>query len=166
MQSSTIPPNVVLPVSTGHIDRGRPDQDGSRARRYRLAISSSRWVIAWIRLTLDRTYPPAGAVPDRATLPQAWLDKLASATIPNIPVAQGTGQPTYPGRQTTDPEICSFTYECSATDDLQVPPAGVLAITFDDGPAGGSDALWKYLESRGDQGKVTHFMIGSYITRK
>jgi len=114
----------------------------------------------------DRTYPPADAVPDRSTLPQAWLDKLASATIPDIPVAQGSGTPTYPGREITDAEICSFTYECAHPDDLQTPPAGTLAITFDDGPAGGSEALWNYLESQGDKGKMTHFMIGSYITRK
>lgn len=105
-------------------------------------------------------------MPDRSTLPQAWLDKLASASIPNIPVAVGTGQPTYPGREITDPEICSFTYECSHPDDLQTPPAGILAITFDDGPAGGSDSLWKYLDAQNGKGNVTHFMIGSYITRK
>lgn len=111
-------------------------------------------------------YPPGGAIPPVSTLPKSWLDKLSSLHLPNIPVAQGTGRPTYGSLSPTSPEVCSFTYECDHPEDLKVPPAGRLALTFDDGPAEGSDALWNILGELGAKGQATHFMIGSYMLKK
>lgn len=47
-----------------------------------------------------------------------------------------------------------------------MPPAGRYAMTFDDGPAEGSQALSAVLGELGARSHATHFMIGSYITRK
>jgi peptidoglycan/xylan/chitin deacetylase (PgdA/CDA1 family) len=62
--------------------------------------------------------------------------------------------------------ICSFTYGCSSSEDLKDAPAGRLAVSFDDGPAAGTDLLWRYMGENRARGVGTHFMIGSYIVNK
>lgn len=113
-------------------------------------------------------YPPIGAIVERNNVPQAWLDRLSTLSLPNIPVATGaeTRQPQYAGRSPTDPEICSFTYECDNPEDLKAPAAGKLAFTFDDGPSGGSEALENYMQEANARADATHFMIGGYIAGK
>ena len=89
---------------------------------------------------------------DSSRIPKAWLDKLATINLPNIPVAvdpSKSGRPTYPGRDVSDKAICSFTYSCTADDDIFKPAA-----------------LEAYLKSQNAMGDATHFMIGSYITYK
>jgi peptidoglycan/xylan/chitin deacetylase (PgdA/CDA1 family) len=100
-------------------------------------------------------------------VPRAWLDKLATVQVPNIPVSTDpshSGRPSYAGHQNDDKAICSFTYQCVDDEDLYAPEAGHMAVTFDDGPSGGSEELEKYLRSQGAMGIATHFIIGSYVT--
>ncbi|RSH91099.1 hypothetical protein EHS25_010275 [Saitozyma podzolica] len=111
------------------------------------------------------SYPASGATPPSSSIPAAWLSKLASISLPNVqPSTQNNGYPTYAnGESGADSTICSFTYGCTTSDDLFNPPAGVLALTFDDGPAAGSDQLYTFLEQNGASAKATHFMIGGSI---
>ncbi|ORY25637.1 hypothetical protein BCR39DRAFT_543502 [Naematelia encephala] len=110
-------------------------------------------------------YPTGWTTPTSDTLPKAWTDKLASIQMPNVSVAtQNNGYPTYPnGESGADSTICSFTYECTTSDDLLNPPDGVLALTFDDGPTDYSEELYAFLSQNNASGKATHFMIGGNI---
>lgn len=102
-----------------------------------------------------------------SSVPRAWLDKLASVSVPNIPISTDpsrSGRPSYAGYQGGDKAICSFTYQCVDDEDIYKPDAGKWAPTFDDGPSGGSEELERYLRSQGAMGDATHFIIGSYVT--
>lgn len=65
-------------------------------------------------------------------LPQAWKDKLASITLPDVPVSNpNNGYPTYSnGKAGSDPSICSFTYACTTSDDLYNAPDGIWAVSL------------------------------------
>lgn len=86
-----------------------------------------------ITLTSDfaSNYPAGWVTPPTDSLPKAWTDKLASIQMPDIqPSAPNNGYPTYAGgEQGGDDHICSFTYECSTSDDLVMPPDGILAVS-------------------------------------
>ncbi|WRT67848.1 uncharacterized protein IL334_004822 [Kwoniella shivajii] len=110
-------------------------------------------------------YPAAGATPPTDSLPQAWLDKLKSITLPDVSVATpNNGYPTYANGETPqDQKICSFTYECTTEDDLYNPPNGVFALSFDDGPTSASPSLYDFLAKNNASTAATHFMIGGNI---
>lgn len=110
-------------------------------------------------------YPNGWETPPASSLPKAWTDKLASIQMPNIqPAAPNNGYPTYAGGESgASDHICSFTYQCSTKDDLVIPPDGVLALAFDDGPTGSSPALYDFLQKNNIADKATHFMIGGNI---
>ncbi|KZO96999.1 carbohydrate esterase family 4 protein [Calocera viscosa TUFC12733] len=114
---------------------------------------------AWLAL-----YPQAGGTP--TSVPQSWTDAFnaadAAGLIPNISVSNlNGGYPTYADGVGTDPDICSFTYVCNATTDLNNPPDGVIALAFDDGPTPVSDDLYDFLSTNHQH--ATHFMIGINI---
>lgn len=74
-------------------------------------------------------YPAPWGVPPADRIPKAWTDKLASIQLPDVPVSNpNNGYPTYSNGQGSDPNICSFTYECTADDDLHTPPDGIWAV--------------------------------------
>ncbi|WVW84752.1 hypothetical protein I302_106787 [Kwoniella bestiolae CBS 10118] len=110
-------------------------------------------------------YPAPGSSPPTDSLPQAWLDKLKSITLPDIkPSNPNNGYPTYADGETPqDQHICSFTYECTTDEDLYNPPSGTFALSFDDGPTNVSPDLYDYLASNNISTAVTHFMIGGNI---
>lgn len=85
--------------------------------------------------------------------------------MPNVqPSNPNNGYPTYAGGESgADQNICSFTYQCSTSDDLVAPPDGVLALAFDDGPTASSPALYDFLAKNNISDKTTHFMIGGNI---
>lgn len=97
------------------------------------------------------TYPAVGSPewlagypavpPDSTKMPQEWINALnqavAAGKIPNTPLATGNGDntPTYPnGGNPNDPSICSASYGCRGPEDIWDAPAGVLGLSFDDGP--------------------------------
>lgn len=84
-----------------------------------------------IPLDFASNYPTGWVTPPTDSLPKAWTDKLASVMMPNISVAQANnGYPTYAqGESGADEHICSFTYQCTTSDDLVNPPDGVLAVS-------------------------------------
>ncbi|EAL21220.1 hypothetical protein CNBD2750 [Cryptococcus deneoformans B-3501A] len=111
-------------------------------------------------------YPSPGSTPNVSTIPQAWLDKLATVQLPNVSVATANdGRPTYPNNENDgDSEICSFTDQCYVEDDLYSPPGEkVWALSFDDGPTDVSPALYDYLAQNNISSSATHFMIGGNI---
>jgi len=110
-------------------------------------------------------YPAGSSTPPSSSLPASWLAKLASITMPNVSVSQpNNGYPQYPGGESgADQTICSFTYACTTEDDLYNPPAGVVALSFDDGPTPASIELYDYLIANNVSDKATHFMIGSNV---
>ncbi|WVQ96469.1 hypothetical protein IAU59_003574 [Kwoniella sp. CBS 9459] len=110
-------------------------------------------------------YPGAGSTPSRDSLPQAWLDKLASIQLPDIqPSSPNNGYPTYTGGESgADEHICSFTYQCTTDEDLLNPPSGVFALNFDDGPGAASPDLYAFLAENNIADAATHFMIGGNI---
>ncbi|KAL7423037.1 hypothetical protein Q5752_002336 [Cryptotrichosporon argae] len=110
-------------------------------------------------------YPPASGTPANTTVPSAWLSALAALALPNVSVStQDNGYPTYPGGASgADATICSFTYECTVESDLYEPPAGVYALTFDDGPTDASPELISYLAENNISSSATHFLIGGNV---
>ncbi|KAJ7171527.1 carbohydrate esterase family 4 protein [Mycena filopes] len=112
-------------------------------------------------------YP--ASTPNVNALPAAWTaalnDAVARKVIPDIPLSKNTtddGSPVYPtGTDPTSPEICSATYQCRIPGDVWDGPAGVLALSFDDGPEAGTPSLLPFLQSQNQT--ATHFMIGSNI---
>ena len=129
-------------------------------------------------------YPAGWVTPPASSLPKAWTDKLASIQMPDIqPSSPNNGYPTYTGSESgADQHICSFTYQCSTSDDLVNPPEGVLAVgpcvvqvdeevtdpqlSFDDGPTSASPSLYSFLAQNQLSDKTTHFMIGGNILGK
>ncbi|OWZ62787.1 chitin deacetylase [Cryptococcus neoformans] len=111
-------------------------------------------------------YPGPGSTPNVSTIPQAWLDKLATVNLPNVPVATPDGgRPTYPNNEDDgDSTICSFTDQCRVEDDLYSPPGEkIWALSFDDGPTDVSPALYDYLAQNNISSSATHFMIGGNV---
>jgi chitin deacetylase len=79
--------------------------------------------------------------PDSSAIPQAWTDALNNAvqagTIPNIPVSQQSNpsaNPTYGTLNPNGAQVCSGTYGCRIAGQIWDAPAGVMGISFDDGP--------------------------------
>ena len=97
------------------------------------------------------TYVPVGSSewsagfpdlrPNVGALPKEWVDALNTAVtagkIPNITLARlSGGNPVYPsGVDASSPEVCSGATGCRNPNDIWDAPDGVLAISFDDGPA-------------------------------
>ncbi|WWC70829.1 uncharacterized protein I206_104781 [Kwoniella pini CBS 10737] len=110
-------------------------------------------------------YPSPGATPGTDKLPQAWVDKLNSITLPNVSVSNpNNGYPTYADGETpSDQHICSFTYECTTDEDLYNAPSGIFALSFDDGPTDASPDLYSFLATNNISTAATHFMIGGNI---
>ncbi|WVQ73100.1 hypothetical protein IAR50_002664 [Cryptococcus sp. DSM 104548] len=111
-------------------------------------------------------YPDAWTTPNSTVIPQAWLDKLANLTMPNVSVATMSGdRPTYPNNEDDgDSTICSFTDQCVVDDDLYVPSGEkVFALSFDDGPTDVSEDLYAFLAENNASAKATHFMIGGNV---
>ena len=79
--------------------------------------------------------------PNPSTIPQAWTDALNNAvqagTIPNITVSHQSNpaaNPTYGSLNPNGPQVCSGTYGCRIAGQIWDAPAGVVGISFDDGP--------------------------------
>ncbi|WVQ83206.1 hypothetical protein IAT38_005345 [Cryptococcus sp. DSM 104549] len=111
-------------------------------------------------------YPDSWKTPNTSTIPQAWLDKLATVSLPNVSVATANGgRPKYPDNENDgDSTICSFTDQCVEPEDLYEPPtAKVYALSFDDGPSDGSQALYDFLSESNLNHIATHFMIGGNV---
>ncbi|KAI9574858.1 carbohydrate esterase family 4 protein [Boletus coccyginus] len=101
-------------------------------------------------------------------MPQAWIDALNSAVaagkIPNIPLSTPSNldNPTYPtGYDPYSATVCSSTYKCVTPGDVWDAPAGVLALSFDDGPLPSSNTLYDFLVKNNQ--RATHFFIGQNI---
>ncbi|OAX43494.1 carbohydrate esterase family 4 protein [Rhizopogon vinicolor AM-OR11-026] len=111
-------------------------------------------------------FPPG--VPDTASLPQAWVDALNAAVkagkIPDTPVSTGSNgmNPVYPtGYDPMSQTVCSSTYKCVIPGDLWNAPAGVVGLSFDDGPQPASPQLYQFLANNSEH--ATHFFIGTNI---
>lgn len=89
---------------------------------YYLSISRTRFH-SYSFIDYMSYYPGPGSTPNVSTIPQAWLDKLATVNLPNVPVATPDGgRPTYPNNEDDgDSTICSFTDQCRVEDDLYSP---------------------------------------------
>ncbi|KAK4685257.1 chitin deacetylase, partial [Tremellales sp. Uapishka_1] len=128
------------------------------------ALFQKRYVPSPSDSNFTSNYPGTSASPGASTLPQAWIDKLATVTLPSFgPSTQNNGYPKYDGLDGAGATVCSFTYECTTADDLLNPPNGVFALSFDDGPTTASASLYSYLAENGISGDATHFMIGGNI---
>ena len=94
-------------------------------------VGSPSWAAAY----------PAGT-PDSNAMPQAWKDALNAAvqagSIPNVPQASmpnPNASPVYPnGVNPGSPQVCSWTYGCRINGTIYDAPAGVVGLSFDDGP--------------------------------
>ncbi|KAH8088075.1 hypothetical protein HD553DRAFT_367411 [Filobasidium floriforme] len=137
------------------------DSDSETAKLFRRAPANAG-TPEW-----QAQYPAPGTTPPTSSLPQAWLDRLAAVTAsPDFPkfgpTQPNNGYPTYAnGLKGTDPEVCSFTYECISEEDLTDAPQGVVGLNFDDGPTPFSPDLYDYIEKNNIS--ATHFMIGGNI---
>ncbi|WVR06396.1 hypothetical protein IAU60_003427 [Kwoniella sp. DSM 27419] len=129
------------------------------------SLFTKRYVPSPSDSNFSSNYPYAGSTPPSSGLPQAWLDKLKSITLPNVSVSNpNNGYPTYAnGESGADQHICSFTYQCTTEDDLLNPPNGVFALSFDDGPSAASPGLYDFLAKNQIASAATHFMIGGNI---
>ncbi|KAJ1299802.1 hypothetical protein OPQ81_000701 [Rhizoctonia solani] len=113
---------------------------------------------------------PTGRL-NATSVPQPWLDAMNKAIsdgrIPStdtVPVATTAGVYRSKSGTTLDggkAPICSSTVGCKDATQIYDVPAGVVAISFDDGPQPASRGLLKFL--RDNNQKVTHFFIGSNI---
>ncbi|WWC88619.1 uncharacterized protein L201_003532 [Kwoniella dendrophila CBS 6074] len=128
-------------------------------------LFSKRYTPSPSDANFTQNYPAAGSTPPSNGLPQAWLDKLKSITLPDVSVATpNNGYPTYANGETpSDEKICSFTYECTTKEDLYNPGQGIFALSFDDGPTNASPALYDFLAKNNASTAATHFMIGGNI---
>lgn len=94
---------------------------------------------------------------------QAWIDAYNVAKnagkIPSFaPSVLVNGTPTYPAG--TNP--CSWTNtHCFGAYDVVDAPAGIVGLSFDDGPELASPTLYNYLNSVNQH--ATHFVIGSRV---
>jgi len=125
------------------------------------AVGSAAWTAKY----------PAGAL-TVANTPAAWLAALnasiAAGKIPtNCPVSTmgAGGVPAYKNSSgTMDPgsaQICSSSDQCPGDGQVYNAPAGVVGLSFDDGPLPPATALHTFLRSKNQ--KVTHFYIGQNI---
>ncbi|KAK4703861.1 chitin deacetylase, partial [Phenoliferia sp. Uapishka_3] len=89
----------------------------------------------------------------------------AAGLIPSIPPSKldANGNTAYPtGVDPGAAGACSWTItHCFGAYDTVDAPAGIVGISFDDGPQLASPPLYQYLQSQGQA--ATHFMIGSRI---
>ncbi|KAI0268178.1 hypothetical protein BC834DRAFT_868282 [Gloeopeniophorella convolvens] len=106
--------------------------------------------------------------PNSNNMPQAWKDALNTAVqagkIPNIaPSKQSSpgANPTYGNLNPSSAQVCSGTYGCRIPGQVWDAPAGVLGVSFDDGPLPPSDKLYAFLQQ--NQIRATHFYIGVNI---
>ncbi|KAI9322743.1 hypothetical protein BX666DRAFT_1848795 [Dichotomocladium elegans] len=108
----------------------------------------------------SETYPAPSEVPPAKP---EWLALIANATISNAPITptSADGGPDVSGMTTND--YCNWTFDkCIAPTDLYTcPTAGVMAVTFDDGPSEFSPRLYDYLDSVNHD--LTFFMVGSQV---
>ena len=84
-------------------------------------------------------FPAASASTEN--MPREWVDALNKAVkagkIPELPMTSSTNgeSPIYPpGFDPNSDAVCSSTYKCATPGDLWEAPAGVLGLSFDDGP--------------------------------
>ncbi|KAI9615901.1 hypothetical protein H4Q26_011152 [Puccinia striiformis f. sp. tritici PST-130] len=118
------------------------------------------------RRGLNNKYPPPD-VP--GPTPRAeWIDALnrekAAGHIPNFKPSIKTADENVKyeaGVNGSDASICSWTIGCKSPTDITDAPAGMMGISFDDGPEPASSQLMKFLKSVNQT--ATHFMIGSRI---
>lgn len=97
-----------------------------------------------------------------------WVDAYqrakAAGLIPNIQpsVKLPSGLVQYPESvNPLDPNVCNWLLGCKSPNDINDAPDGMMGISFDDGPQGGTTELLKFLGSVNQT--ATHFMIGSRI---
>lgn len=85
-------------------------------------------------LTDTAAYPIAGDVPPVSGIPKAWLDKLKSVKIADVPVATkiAENQVEYPaGINIASKEVCAFIgTACARADDIVDIPEGVLGVSL------------------------------------
>lgn len=118
------------------------------------------------RQGLTNKYPPPD-VPGPS--PRAeWIEALnrekKAGHIPNFKPSIKTADQNVKyeaGVDGSDPSICSWTIGCRSPTDITDAPAGMMGISFDDGPEPASSQLMKFLKSANLS--ATHFMIGSRI---
>ncbi|KAK8858651.1 hypothetical protein IAR55_002880 [Kwoniella newhampshirensis] len=129
------------------------------------ALFQKRYTPSPSDANFSSNYPDPSGTPPTSSLPQAWLDKLKSITMPGVnPSSPNNGYPTYANGETpSDSTICSFTYACTTKEDLYNPPANTLALSFDDGPTNASPSLYDFLAKNNIASAATHFMIGGNI---
>ncbi|KAA1080083.1 hypothetical protein PGTUg99_006488 [Puccinia graminis f. sp. tritici] len=118
------------------------------------------------RQGLANKYPPPDIPGPR---PRAeWIDALnrekQAGRIPHLKPSIKTADQSVkydPGVNGSDPKICSWTIGCRSPTDITDAPAGMMGISFDDGPEPASSQLMEFLKSVNQT--ATHFMIGSRI---
>ncbi|PLW09784.1 hypothetical protein PCANC_22293 [Puccinia coronata f. sp. avenae] len=125
-----------------------------------------RIVKLFTRQALTNKYPPPD-IPG-PTPKTEWVDALnrqkEAGNIPNIKpsIKTADGNIKYEnGINGSDPSICSWTIGCRSPTDITDAPAGMMGISFDDGPEPASSQLMQFLKSANQT--ATHFMIGSRI---
>ncbi|CAH7686645.1 hypothetical protein BY996DRAFT_4580350 [Phakopsora pachyrhizi] len=111
----------------------------------------------------ERDYPPDGThgPTPRALWVEAYKAHKAAGRIPSIPPAKKSenGLISYgPGIDGKSPEICSWTLDCRSPSDISNAPENMFGVSFDDGPADGTEVLMQFLTSQ--KQKATHFTIG------
>lgn len=80
-------------------------------------------------------YPTNWKTPNTTDIPQAWLDKLKTITLPaNNPVAttsKSNGGTSYGSidKGGNNPDICSFTWGCIAESDFFEAPNGTWIVS-------------------------------------
>ncbi|KAG0229805.1 chitin deacetylase [Actinomortierella wolfii] len=107
-------------------------------------------------------FPPAGAIPPTDS-PQVkqWLAELDLSGVPEIPLNSGD-PPECPS--TDDPEVCYWTCdECAADDIVECPNQSDWGLTFDDGPTTATPSLLDFLKEHNIQ--ATFFLVGSNVVK-
>lgn len=117
-----------------------------------VVVGSDAWV---------KSYPAGN--PDVTKMPQEWINALAKAEaaglIPNISLSVEGVYPS--GIDPGSTEVCSSTDQCRGDGDIWDAPAGMLGVSFDDGPTEFSPPLYAFLKAQNI--KATHFFIGEQI---
>lgn len=119
------------------------------------------------RQSLENKYP-AQDIPGPAPRTE-WLEALntqrQAGRIPSFQPSIRTpneGVKYAAGLNGSDPNtVCSWTIGCKSPNDINDAPAGMMGVSFDDGPTPASPELMNFLKSVNQT--VTHFMIGSRI---
>jgi chitin deacetylase len=121
-------------------------------------------------------YPPPGQpLGDETKIPKPWLDAykaaVANGLIAQIPPTtiirdqDYNSNPVYAkGFDPSSDAVCSTYVQCYKPTDLHEAPAGMIGISFDDGPAEGSKTLYPFLAK--NHIKATHFLIGGNIVNE